>query len=1183
MSSAALAMLAPESKSTATKTSSKALKVSEPGDAHEREADQVADIVVAGGRVPHWSLAASGAGHIQRDTDTAAALPAKPPVRMIGDSQDPPAANNYGDMLTKLAEAFLKTEAGKAIANYIEDRPIVKAAKDFVETPAGVVVAGSTAIAAIGGLAAVGKGLPAQLPSIPLDRLLPGLSVKIDVEGPLNHPTQGSLMFTFGAAPPKKKKGGPTESEKYRAETARMAQAMKFGAGVNPGRLGPVPAADAQQRQAEAKAVESFELRRMRAILQPGATYKPGQYTPLVPGTQPKSLRMRDDAPLSDPSKKEEIPVQRKAESGLDSLLANATSDVESVINSSSGRPLDPKTRNTMESRIGFDFGKVRIHTDARAAASAKALGARAYTVGNNIVFASGRFAPQTTAGRRLLAHELTHVVQQNPALRSRSADPVRVTPAPAQIQRDLEEDSKALSPKDILSPREALRKISAKIPGYALFTVIIAYDPIQGKPVDRNAKNLIGEFLKLVGASDTYDNLVKSGALNDAFEWLKREIDALQFSIQMFEDLADQAFKTAKSEILHGFGAMLKSVYAVFDPPFQRVKTFAGNVLKKVGEYVFEGALKLVNGTGVLDILRRAGAAFSAVIKDPIGFAGNLAAALKRGFNQFTDKIVDHFQAGVLNWLFGALGNIRIPKEITFGSVFNLVLETLGLDYKSIRPRIVKALGGDETVVSGVEKSLPILRTLHEHGFGAAWKEIVAEAGNLLDSILSAAKDWAINTVVKISVAKLITLFNPAGAVIEAIQAIYATLKVFVEKIKEIRDIVDAIVSSIAKIAAGEIATAADFIEGVMAKSIPLMISFLADYLHLGDVAATVREIIQKLKGKIGAGIDKVLNAIVSKAKDFIAKGIATGKEVVAKVLDWWKQKKEVDEGGEHHTIYMEGNEDQPHLMIASVPGIPWTQYLEEKGKTATPAQKSAIDEIKAKAVELEKRLPPSKNEDEKAKNVEAKRALFEEVAAKIIALGLHHDVTDPASPIHYGPVRGSDDGGTVANAPVLAPKHDQGTEPNDNPRIWTSLGSLVQKKSYVQGHLINHNLGGKGRRFNLSPINSTANSEHLNKIEKTVKKAVNTDLKVVSYKVEVVYGSHPAKPKRMQELETAMASRKLEPGEEIELKEFRAEQQLCTGFHFEMSELEHNGTAWVPKKGVAPTIGDVENKIEV
>lgn len=68
-----------------------------------------------------------------------------------------------------------------------------------------------------------------------------------------------------------------------------------------------------------------------------------------------------------------------------------------------------------MEPRLGHDFSGVRVHADGQAAASARSLGARAYTVGADIAFGRGEYAPETTEGRRLLAHELTHVVQQSP------------------------------------------------------------------------------------------------------------------------------------------------------------------------------------------------------------------------------------------------------------------------------------------------------------------------------------------------------------------------------------------------------------------------------------------------------------------------------------------------------------------------------------------------------------------------------------------------------------------------------------------------------------------------------------------------------------------------------------------------------------------------------------------------
>jgi hypothetical protein len=86
---------------------------------------------------------------------------------------------------------------------------------------------------------------------------------------------------------------------------------------------------------------------------------------------------------------------------------------VPGILNSS-GQPLDQVTRAFMESRFGQDFSAVRVHAGAAAEHSARAMNANAYTVGNDIVFGSGQFAPETAAGRRLIAHELTHVVQQS-------------------------------------------------------------------------------------------------------------------------------------------------------------------------------------------------------------------------------------------------------------------------------------------------------------------------------------------------------------------------------------------------------------------------------------------------------------------------------------------------------------------------------------------------------------------------------------------------------------------------------------------------------------------------------------------------------------------------------------------------------------------------------------------------
>jgi len=112
MSAAALVMLSRESERSSNKTS-KSLRVNQPGDAFEQEADRVANTVSSGGHIRGWSLASTGADQIQRDSNTASALPAAQSICMIGDPQDTPAPNNYGDMLGKLAEAKAQVAAAR--------------------------------------------------------------------------------------------------------------------------------------------------------------------------------------------------------------------------------------------------------------------------------------------------------------------------------------------------------------------------------------------------------------------------------------------------------------------------------------------------------------------------------------------------------------------------------------------------------------------------------------------------------------------------------------------------------------------------------------------------------------------------------------------------------------------------------------------------------------------------------------------------------------------------------------------------------------------------------------------------------------------------------------------------------------------------------------------------------------
>lgn len=133
--------------------------------------------------------------------------------------------------------------------------------------------------------------------------------------------------------------------------------------------------------------------------------------------------------------------IQKKENNGEE---AEVTTDIKANIDAldGKGRPLPDSTRDYFEPRFGADFSQVRVHTDTQAAGTAKSLNAKAFTIGNNIVFGQSQFAPNSHEGQRLMGHELTHVVQQGA---SSGTD--------KRISRDLLDDAKKKAQELALQP----------------------------------------------------------------------------------------------------------------------------------------------------------------------------------------------------------------------------------------------------------------------------------------------------------------------------------------------------------------------------------------------------------------------------------------------------------------------------------------------------------------------------------------------------------------------------------------------------------------------------------------------------------------------------------------------------------------------------------------------------------
>jgi|GEM_PF-5867408 len=168
------------------------------------------------------------------------------------------------------------------------------------------------------------------------------------------------------------------------------------------------------------------------AISQPGDEYEqeadrvaeqvmrmpdtPHREVPLVSARSATPAVQRTSAPDKEKEEEEEEILQREESSGCTGTKADSLSDVPPIVHEvlqSPGQPLDPATCAFFEPRFGHDFSRVRVHTDTHAAASARAVNALAYTIGKDVVFSAGQYEPRMSQRPRLLAHELTHVVQQ--------------------------------------------------------------------------------------------------------------------------------------------------------------------------------------------------------------------------------------------------------------------------------------------------------------------------------------------------------------------------------------------------------------------------------------------------------------------------------------------------------------------------------------------------------------------------------------------------------------------------------------------------------------------------------------------------------------------------------------------------------------------------------------------------
>ncbi len=252
-------------------------------------------------------------------------------------------------------------------------------------------------------------------------------------------------------------------------------------------------------------------------------------------------------------------------------------SNLESNLNSTKGGGsiLPSTTKSEMESGFGADFSSVKIHTDSKAVQMNQQLGSQAFATGNNIYFNEGKFSPNSQSGKHLLAHELTHTVQQGASTVRKKAE---VTPEPDMIQASFLD----LVPDWIINQ-------ARHIPGYTLFTVIIAYDPLRQVDVERSPINLIEGLMGLIPfGTAIFDKLQEYGILQQVFDWVEGKLSELGLTIDGILDLVEEVWE----EVSFPYTDIIDLVTEKFEEVVGRITSFVSSTVDQVITWIKEALI---------------------------------------------------------------------------------------------------------------------------------------------------------------------------------------------------------------------------------------------------------------------------------------------------------------------------------------------------------------------------------------------------------------------------------------------------------------------------------------------------------------------------------------------------------------------------------------------------------------
>jgi hypothetical protein len=312
-------------------------------------------------------------------------------------------------------------------------------------------------------------------------------------------------------------------------------------------------------------------------------------------------------------------------------------------------------------------------------------------------------------------------------------------------------------------------------------------------------------------------------------------------------------------------------------------LRVAAGGVLGRIAaaieEFLRDPARAIVNG--LLHLVGIPPANFWALVEklpnviggiaeNPMGFANTLMAGVGQGFQQFFDNFPGHIGRSLFQWLFSRVGEagVTIPPDFSPRSILGVVLDVLGISWERIRTLLARHIGQQNAQL--LDQAYQVISTLIERGPQGLIDMFVEQLDPnvIVEMLLQTALDYVTQAIITRVTARILMMLNPAGAILQAIEAIYRVITWIVNNAARIFTLIESIVNGAAAILAGDTAGIANLVESSLVRLMVPVIDFLADYLGLGGIPAAIRNLILGLQTRVEAILDRVIGFIADRAR---------------------------------------------------------------------------------------------------------------------------------------------------------------------------------------------------------------------------------------------------------------------------------------------------------------------------